>query len=131
MKLKVLFVALLLSFCNSSFACGLIESLFTSENVSLEFVGKIEIKTPMKNERNIQVPISIEGGKWLENSAIGLGKINAKIEGGKVYITVFTCVGGTKNLFKGFTIKNAKSGEYEVFYKNPDNSIVSIGTIRI
>ena len=97
----------------------------------MEFVGKIEIKTPIKNEHNIQVPITFEGGKWIENSAIGLGKINAKIESGKVYITVFTCVGGTKNLFKGFTIKNVEPGEYEVFYKNPDKSVASIGTIKI
>lgn len=131
MKLKVLIFILLSSYCNFSFSCGLFESIFTSEHASLEYVGKITLQEPIKENNVIKVPMSVIGDQWLENSGIGIGKINSKIEKNKIYLTVVTCVGGTENLFIGLTLKNVNSGIYEVFYKNPDKSIIPIGSIKI
>jgi hypothetical protein len=44
MRLKVTFFVLLFGACNPCFACGMLESLFTSETVPLDYVGKIELK---------------------------------------------------------------------------------------
>jgi hypothetical protein len=48
MRLKVPFFVLLFSACNPCFACGMLESPFTNEGVSLDYVGKIELKVPNK-----------------------------------------------------------------------------------
>ena len=79
MKLYIFILLFLLSF-NSS-ACGFVAGLFTTENVEIRYVGKIELGKPFKVNEEIHIPMSFTGGNWLQNSGRVFKQVNASLEG--------------------------------------------------
>lgn len=131
MRLKIVFSILLLSVSTASYGCGLFNSLFTSERVSLDYVGNIEFKTPNKFVGVTEIPVTFSAGKWASNSAICFNKIESKVETSRILISVITCVCSSKTPNYVIALKNIKAGNYQLLYKNPDNTLVSLGSIEM
>jgi hypothetical protein len=131
MKAFIFTLLSLLSF-NAS-ACGFITGLFTTEDVAISYVGKIEFGLPVQANDKTHVPISFTGGKWLQNSGVAFKQVNSSMNGSVINITVQTCLASSRseNKQKQIIINNLTQGEYKVNYLNPDGSSVYVGNIKI
>ncbi len=66
--------------------------MFTSEAVSLDYVGKVTLGTPVTQGRVTSIPVEFEGGKWGINSAIVFKGIRARQHNHEIGFTVLTCL---------------------------------------
>jgi len=131
MKASIFALLILLSF--NSNACGFITGLFTTKDVSISYVGIIELGKPVQVNEQTNIPISFTGGQWLQNSGKVFKQVNASLEGSVINITVQTCLasGSSKSKDQQIVINNLTNGEYKVNYLNPDGSSVHVGIIKI
>jgi hypothetical protein len=113
-------------------ACGLIAGLFTSEDVSLSYVGTISFKKPTTEGDYTRIPLSFEGGKWLENSGRALKEVRSSRHEFEIHFTVVTCVVGSQSTMNPeIKLKGLVPGKYQLIYQNPDNTSVRVGEIEI
>lgn len=122
--------------CLAVMACGGCTStirMLTSEAVSLDYVGKVRIGTPLTQGRVTSIPVEFEGGKWGMNSVIVFKGIRARQHNHEIGFTVLTCVtdGKTKGAPAEIKLKDLVSGQYPVFYLNPDGSKERVGVVSI
>ena len=134
-KFKKYIVIAILSFLPlKAMACSFITGLFTSEEVSIEYVGNIELKDSKTENGVTIIPISFTGGEWLHNSAITFKKIKSKVKNNEIHITVITCLasGGSSSHPKmEIKLKSISPGVYKVIYINPNGTSVSLEEIKI
>jgi len=133
MLVKLLAVVLMVVSPTLTTACGFITGLFTSEEVSLEYAGEIEFRTPIKNGAVTKIPISFSRGKWIENSGIVFKKVKASRYESEIHITVVTCLasGNNKRQPHEIKLKGLVPGKYQIIYRNPDGSSVRLKQIEI
>ena len=131
MKVSVFALLFLLSF--NSNACGFIAGLFTTEDVSIGYVGTIELGEPVQVNEQTNIPISFTGGQWLQNSGKVFKQVNASLEGSVINIAVQICLasGSAQSKEQQIIINNLTKGEYQVNYINQDGSSVYVGNIKI
>lgn len=130
-KYKILRALAYVLFVSSVAGCSFIVVSLTSEHASLEYLGTIEFQEPTKKGNVTSVPVDFKNGKWLQNSGTCLNEIEAKVKEYEIYISAKLCVCGVKTPFYGFNVKNIKPGRYEVIYKNPNRTLIPIGTIEL
>jgi hypothetical protein len=130
---KLLLVPLMLLPLTSANGCGFFIGLFTSEEVSLEYVGEIKFQAPVTEGQFTRIPISFSGGKWLENSGITFKKVKASRYGSEIRITVVTCLAGSGNEIPKpeIELKGLVPGKYQIIYINPDGSSMQLKQIEI
>ena len=131
MNLKISVFLFLLFFTEVSYGCGFFTALLTSKAVPLDYVGNIEFKPSYKIGSVTQIPVTFNAGKWNFDSAICLNKIKAKVEESNILISVVTCVCSPDEPNYLITLKNIKAGNYQLIYKNPDNTLVPLGSIQM
>ncbi|WP_432455744.1 hypothetical protein ACRRS0_09845 [Agarivorans sp. QJM3NY_29] len=132
MKIISLYLFLFL-FSANSYSCGFFTGLFTTENVSIDYVGKINFGEFKKTKSLTQIPITFTGGKWLQNSGIAFKKVIANVSNFEINITIQTCLAssGSQNKDQSIIVSKLLSGKYKVNYVNPDDSVVYIGEVKI
>lgn len=127
------FCLCLFLFSSSSYSCGFFTGLFTTENVSIDYVGEINFGEPNQTDSLTQIPITFTGGKWLQNSGIAFKEVIANVFEFEINITIQTCLAssGSQNKDQSIIVSKLPPGKYKVNYVNPSDSVVYISEIKI
>ena len=128
---RTLFAVSLLLFSSVSLGCGLVSGLFTSEKVSLSYVGEVSFKKPITEGEITRIPLKFSGGKWLENSGIAFKEVQSSRYEFEIHFTVVTCLAGGKPRNPEIELRGLRPGKYQLIYQNPDNTNVRLGEIEI
>ena len=139
MKKAVVTFLLVFCFIPNVFAGNIIKditSVFEKIDLDIKYVGKITLGEPYTVSSSFfgvytHIPFSTEGGEWHGNSAMGFHGTESNVEGSVINFTSRIVFMPAKNVKKEIVLRNIASGSYIVNYKNPDGSIVYVGTVEL
>ena len=127
-------VAVCLAVCMSATQLmDLAARIATSEDQPLAYVGNISFGDATQCSAGFEIPVSFEGGKWTENSAIVPYYITTQVDGRNIDIAVTTSVATSSWEYSRTTITVPRGavGNYLIDYRDPNGVRTMIGNVKI
>lgn len=107
--------------------------IVTSEDQPLAYVGNISLGDARQCSAGFEIPVSFEGGKWGEDSAIVPYYITTQVDGRNIDIAVTTSVGTSSRgqSRPAIMVPRGAVGNYLIYYSDPNGVRTMIGNVEI
>ncbi len=111
--------------------CASIAQRASVERRPLTFVGQVSFGSPQVRASRVVVPLTFTGGEWGEHSAIAAYRVESRVSGRTIEMTVLTSLVGDEPAPQELRLGSVAAGQYAVVYRDPDGTKHSLGQIEI
>ena len=111
--------------------CATADRAATKSGMPLSHLGNISFGQPRVGTLRVVVPVEYSGDDRHTNSAIAPYKIESRLQGKEIEITVLASLGGGAENGHRLVLPASVNGRYTVFYLDPDGSRHEVGVIEI
>ncbi|MDF1844774.1 MAG: hypothetical protein P1U77_25460 [Rubripirellula sp.] len=117
----------------TSIGCNSAVRSITREPQPLAYVGQVQLGEPTNEDGTVVVPLNYVDGQWLQNSAIVPIDVETTINDSEIEMTVVTSVATEGGTEKGrrLILPEDTTGEFEVYYRDPNGVRHQIGVVLI
>lgn len=112
--------------------CSIVLSV-TRAPIDSDYLGTVILGDAHKEKNIIKIPISFEGGKWSQNSALIPCNIWAKRDNNDIYLRMSTCAASEYSCwnYQEIEMTDIISGSYNLIYMEPYGKRTILGTYNI